>query len=164
VTPVNVCCLELSRIVTDYTPNYVEFVTETGGKFCIKADSKHDRGFEFIPPRSAWHNVEDGIPLLVQRVPARQFLRGICDRNIQISDLNQGLYPVDFSTLAKLYSEKMDISTALAQMEKAMKDKAAAGIAISEQFAISIAYSRIKCFNATIGRCTYKDEDLYSDS
>lgn len=148
---------QLHRIITDATPQYVEFRSADGREFYIRADSKHDRGFRFIPPKAAWYNTKDGVPLLVGRIPARQFLRGLCDRNTSITDFNQETYPIDFTTLTKLFLDKVSVSDALVQMDKVMCQKRGAGIAISPQFCVSPAFSRIKCFNATIGKCDYKD-------
>lgn len=150
---------QLVRVNTDASPPYVEFRGADGRLFYIRADSKHEnRGFQFLPPKSAYYNTEDGVPLLVQRIPARQYLRGVCDRNTQITNMSGDAFPVDFENLTKLFLKKVSIATAVEAMEKVYRDKSAAGIAISQQFAISIPFGRIKCFNATIGRCDYKDK------
>lgn len=155
---------QLTRINTESSPPYVEFKDERDQLFMLRADSKVEaRGFEFLPPKNVWCNTKDGIPLLVERVPARQYLRGICDRNTAIRDLAGEQQPVDFTTLTKLYATPITIAEAVAAFKKVRRDKAASGIAISNQFVVSEAYSRIKCFNTTIGKCRYDEKaDTFS--
>lgn len=152
----------LTNIQAEGGTPFVEFKDHKGQEYMLRADSKvESRGFEFLPPKNVWCNTSLGIPLLVERVPARQYSRGICDRNTSIRDLSSTMYPVDFETLLKLYDDPITVTQAMEAFLKVRKDKVGAGIAISPQFAVSEVYNRINCFNTKIGKCEY-DEDKHS--
>ena len=147
----------LENVVTSGGVSYVEFVDRVGMEYKLLQDAKDDTcGFEFIPPKCAFYNTSKGAPYIVNRVPARQYQRGICDRNTSIKDLTGRSYPVDFKTLVALFE---DVTSVHAALEAALKSESdARGIAISQQFAISLSEQTIKCFNTVIGRCVYQDK------
>lgn len=149
----------LSEITTERTRPEVIFTDEAGAKYLLRADSKvEDCGFSFIPPKNAWVNCADGVPLLVSRVPARQYQRGICDRNTSIVNWEGEGYTVNFTNLTKLYDTKVGIKEAYQAFLKSRKNKRSAGLAISSQFCVSDTFKHIKCFNAVIGKCTFDEK------
>lgn len=143
----------LENVQAGGSNNYVEFVDRDGMEYKLLQDSVEETcGFEFIPPKCAYYNTPDG-PLIVNRVPARQYLRGICDRNTSIKDLLARSHPVSFETLIKLFENKTSVKDALANA--LLSKSAARGVAISSQFAVGFEEEVIKCFNTVIGRCVY---------
>jgi len=152
----------LDKIQADGRSSFVEFSDRDGLKYLLHPDSEdNDTGFEFLPPKSAYFNTKEGVPLLVTRVPARQYLRGICDRNTQITDMRNNLREVGFETLTKLFEDKTDAQRAMAAA--IVSDSSGRGVAISPSFAVSFALGSIKCFNQTIGQCQF-DKGLFTIS
>ena len=145
----------LDKIYADGRSSYVEFSDRDGLKYLLHPDSEEEgTGFEFLPPKSSYFNTEEGIPLLVSRVPARQYQRGICDKNISVADLRNNFRPVDFGTLILLFEKTVDVAGALARA--ATSNSSSRGVAISPQFAVGLATKQIKCFNQAIGLATYE--------
>ena len=146
----------LDKISTEGSRSFVEFSDRDGLKYLLHPDSEDDStGFEFLPPKSSYFNTKEGIPLLVNRVPARQYLRGICDRNTAIYNMRNKMQPVDFSTLVKLFEESVSIKDALAVAMKS--EDGAAGVALNQAFALCIGTSIVKCFNQQIGVFDHKE-------
>lgn len=146
----------LDKISTDGPRAYVEFSDRAGLKYLLHPDSEEDNtGFEFLPPKSSYFNTKEGVPLLVTRVPARQYLRGICDRNTSIYNMRNKAQPVDFSTLVKLFEESIGVKDALAVA--LASDDPSAGVALNQSFAICVSTYAIKCFNQQIGMFDYKE-------
>ncbi len=143
----------LDKIFTEEGQQNVEFSDRDSLKYKLKSDTTEEgMGFEFLPPKCAYYNTKDGVPLLVQRIPARQYLRGICDRNTAIQDTAGRSYPVDFKTLITLFEDKATVKDALTQaVKKASNGSDCAGVAISPQFAVNLGTTALKCFNQTIG-------------
>ena len=152
----------LDKINADGRASYVEFSDREGLKYLLKPDSETDGiGFEFLPPKCAYYNTKSGTPLLVSRVPARQYLRGICDRNTSISTLNNDFLPVEFENLVTIFEERATPAEALIPALKA--DLKNSGIAVSPQFAVGFKLGVIKCFNQAIGKAKY-DTGLFTIS
>lgn len=150
----------LDRINANGTLSTVEFVDRDGLSYLLKPDTdKEGRGFEFLPPKSAYFNTQEGEPLLVSRVPARQYLRGICDRNTQITNLRDMVEPVDFGVLIRIFETTITPKQAL---ECALKStKKYRGVAVSPQIAVGIDYGAIKLFNQQIGSVNYMKSGLF---
>lgn len=147
---------KLLVMIQEINQHHVEFVDEEGLTYKLKADSEDEgTGFTFIVPKSYYHNTSDGIPLLVRRIPARQYSRGICSKNTAIESINGTAYPVTFEILKKLYCEKVEVGAALVAAKSTKMP--AAGIAISPQFAVGINTKVLKCFNMRIGTVDWSD-------
>lgn len=145
----------LDRINSDGRSSYVEFSDREGLKYLLHPDAEDDNtGFEFLPPKSSYYNTTDGVPLLVGRVPARQYLRGICDKNTSVTDLNSNVYGVDFDTLVKLFETNIAKPVDALSLGLISKNEAR-GVAISPQFAVGFATGVLKCFSQPIGMADY---------
>lgn len=144
----------LDNIIADGRASYVEFSDRDGVQYLLKPDSEVEgRGFEFIPPKSSYYNTKKGIPMLVKRIPARQYQRGICDRNTAVANMRNEGVPVGFDVLVELFEEKVSAAEAL---EAAIKSKStAAGVAISPQFALCLSNGIIRCYEQNIGVFTH---------
>jgi hypothetical protein len=148
----------LDKVNVDGRLSSVEFSDVEGLRYLLKPDSdKEGLGFEFLPPKCAYYNTAGGIPLLINRIPARQYLRGICDRNTSIRDMLGKGYPVDFSTLLQVFANQVTIPAALLAAVKNKATASAAGIAISPQFAISLNHNVITCYDQPIGYAEFKE-------
>ena len=72
--------------ISNVTDRQATFKTNDGFDYHVTIDS--DMWFEFIPVNRAWFNSTDGESYLLQRVPNRQWRRGISDANTSIVKLN----------------------------------------------------------------------------
>lgn len=154
---------KLTSITADGSASTVEFEDKDKLKYLLKADSKEEGlGFEFLPPKSAYYNTTDGVPLLVTRIPARQYLRGLCDKNTEIRNFS-GNIGISFDSLGKIFGVDVPIMQAMAAMKKAIKaSDLNAGIAVSPQFVVSPIHKFIRCFNQTIGVCSLGEDDVFT--
>jgi hypothetical protein len=144
----------LDKVFAEGKASYVEFSDKDGLKYLLHPDSENEgTGFEFLPPKSAWFNTKEGIPLLVSRIPARQYQRGICDKNTSITDIRNNNRPVDFEFLSMLFGQNISAASALVSAKET--GNGAAGVAISPQFVVGFNTHNIKCFNQTIGYAEY---------
>lgn len=133
----------------DIGRSVVLFNDKDGMEYRLRADAEEDIGFSFIPPKSGWHNTSLG-GVLVRRVPARQWSRGICSKNTSIGTPLMHRYDVDFDMLAKIFVEKTAFDKALAAFQKKSSENNSF-LALSEQFSISYASKKLYCFDIVIG-------------
>ena len=114
----------------------VTFQDQRGNEYYANVDGGAQ--FEFVPTQRAWYNAEDAT-YLVQRVPARQWKRGICADNTSFSCLHPGdtLMPAALNetweqTAFKVMSANMNVTTAVEQF----RAKKRTSVAISKHFAV----------------------------
>lgn len=94
--------------------------------------------FEFLPTQRAWYNTKDSV-FLVQRIPARQWKRGVCPDNTSIGEVRGGsLYgsPVEI----EWRNAAFDVMTAVIPYKQAVAEFLAKGrssVALSKHFTIS---------------------------
>lgn len=127
------------------------FYNIRGLEFHLNADTEKNIGFEFIPPKAQFYNTDIGA-LLVTRVAARQFSRGINQRNTSIRLLVKngfGNYPVDFINLEKIYQKAISPADAF----KAWKETS---VAISNKIAMSPMGTKVYLWDKVIGEYTKK--------
>lgn len=138
---------------------YVEFKDKDDAVYKVMADASGDEtGFTFLPPKSAWYNTSTGIPYLVSRIPARQFLRGICDKNTAIQTVRLAQVGVNFTSMHMLFEESVSVPEALRLCRNSTDTSQSSGVAISPQFMYHKAGMVLKCFNQTIGNCIDRDD------
>lgn len=138
--------------LTEVRESRCTFVNADGIEFHLNSDSARDIGFEFLPPRSAWYNTQEGA-YYTERVASRQFQRGITGKNVLIHSLLGHMTParVDFGTLSMIFDSKpFDMEASLDTLKKGRS------LAISPQFALDPATSQIYLFGDIIG--TYKQD------
>lgn len=133
----------------------VHFIDRNKSTYYLKPDSDSDVGFEFIPPKSSYYNIAGGDPVLITRLPARQYSRGVCDKNTRIKGLNLGAQEVGFPSLAAIFESKETVQSALSA-----GCKQGLGFAVSPQFAVSFKSKSLLCFDHSIGSVEY-DRDLF---
>ena len=153
--------VRLEKIRTNQEVNnpVVEFVDRDGLKYVLRADSEDDCiGFEFLPPKSRYHNLSVGA-VLVSRIPARQYARGICDRNTSIRTSYGSGLGINFDTLTKLFLE-VPVSARSLLLAPPVKDTDNS-FAISPQFCISKMFGTIKCLGIEIGKAKVKDDHVF---
>lgn len=147
---------QLRTVHSDGRSPCVEFIDKDDVEYKLMPDSQDETtGFEFLPPKSAWYNTDNAVPLLVTRIASKQYLRGICDRNTRVRDIHQKNQPINFATLGRIFDSKITPREAF-EIMKDSKEKAS-GIAISPQFAVMPA-GHIYCFEQVIGNTTYSVE------
>lgn len=139
--------------ISAITRDTVHFTDRNNSGYHLKADSLSDVGFEFIPPKSSYYNIAGGDPVLVTRVPARQYSRGVCDKNTMIRKLNLGGQEIGFNMLAAIFESKETVASALSSGYKDML-----GFAVSPQFAVSFMNKDLRCFDHSIGSVEYNGD------
>jgi hypothetical protein len=86
--------------------NVCVFIDSRGVEYKLFPNAESDLGFDFIPPRSTFYNTADGA-MLVERIAARQFQRGLSPKNTAIHLLRAGGLTgvkVGFPALEKIYA------------------------------------------------------------
>lgn len=62
--------------------------------------------FEFIPTSRGWYNMKNGnLPVLLSRIPQKQYRRGICEDNTRAVDARGGRKEIGFPLLLNLDKE-----------------------------------------------------------
>jgi len=152
--------VRLDKIVTDTSRPVVEFSDINGLKCHLFIDSEDETiGFEFLPPKMQYHNCEDGV-YIVRRVPARQYLRGICDRNTAINTVADYQLPVDFTMLNKLFTSTTTPQERIVLLRKGKDAYGEQSIALSGQFAINLVSRKVYCLGTVIGAGSLTDDTL----
>ena len=131
------------------------FVDARGIEYNLNADSTKDIGFEFIPPKSGYFNTDKGA-LFVQRVPARQFSRGINQRNTGISLLSAGSHfkqEISFPLMVSIYEQSKTAKESFPDFLK----KAIPSWAVTSQFCLDHG-SYIWVYQEAIGQWAHKKE------
>lgn len=124
----------LTRVIR-VSDDLVEFIDAKGVGYSLKADVKSDKGFEFLPPKSQYYNTQKGA-VLCTRVAARQFQRGVSERNMTLALLKgKHHYPlsVDFNNLSEAYGIIQMDNTAMVANTLSKEHPSAA---LSSHFAI----------------------------
>lgn len=120
----------------------VTFINKAGVPFELAPDRPDDIGFQFIPPRSGYFNTTFGT-IYVKRVAARQFQRGISDRNTQLFLLQEDWgfkqLPVNFQWLEAVYDSSITVATAY----RKFLEGSLFSVAINNQFAIDKQVVRV---------------------
>lgn len=99
--------------VTETTDSAVYFQTRDGDNIQYHAVLGADVSFEFIPVNRGFFNGADGMLYHVERVPARQWRRGIGRNNTQIYSLSEKEGPfagkkINFKVLEAIFSAPSD--------------------------------------------------------
>lgn len=142
----------------DIDNNVVIFVDIDGLTYDIQADASDDSiGFDFLPPKMAYHNTPAGTYLL-RRVPQRQFSRGLSERNITIKTLNGQAVEVNFHSLRDVFERPLQILQAFHRALALKTGVRERSFAISPQFGISLDHNALFCFNDHIGNVTVSSE------
>lgn len=126
----------------------VSFENKDGTAFLLNVDAEDGIGFEFLPPKSAWHNTVKG-PMLVSRVAARQYQRGICSANTSIRQPGGRNIGVSFASLGPIFDGK-EITVAAASRGESF--------ALSPHFAVACDHGALYLFNQNIGTVAKKDD------
>lgn len=125
---------KILAIDQESSPRAVHFVDERGVTYTLYADVAGNIGYEFLPPKSMFHNTEYGV-YYTQRRAARQFKRGVCSENTTIFRLLNGSFEqvrVDFPQLKAIYSRPVSFDEAFARY----KAKLWQSVALSKNFSL----------------------------
>ena len=135
--------------ITEINRDAVHFVDKYDLRYILKADSEDNIGFTFLTPRSAYYNTSYGIPYLVRRVAAKQYSRGICDKNTNIEYMNGENMRVNFENLETIFGEKLPLHVALDAFKANPRGKGK-GVALSSQIAYNHSAGKLKVFNLAV--------------
>lgn len=141
----------------DVSGPFVEFTDSKGVTFKVNVtEETSDIGFEFLPPKSAYYNIEGGTPWLLRRIPAKQYSRGICDKNTGIRSGNGGQVRVNFDSLTKIFENSITPERAYNSRDEGDKT-GTQGVAISPSFAMFWSSKHIYCYEKPIGTIEIAD-------
>lgn len=122
--------------VSSVTNSKVAFRDEKNNEYYANVNTGVQ--FEFLPTQRAWYNTKKSV-FLVQRIPARQWKRGVCPDNTRIGELSDGHlsdHPVSIDWRAAAF----DVMTKAVAYDVAVADFLAKGrssVALSRHFAIT---------------------------
>lgn len=131
------------------------FVNAKGVSFSLNVDTDKDIGFEFIPPKSQFHNTDDAV-FLVRRVAARQFQRGVTGKNVEIYRLvGNTLTPqrVDFPVLSKIYENSRTAQEVVSRLTKEGMEKNGLALTGPVAFGRAVVY----VYERLVGEYTTED-------
>lgn len=128
----------------------LQFIDRNSIKYTLNRDSTEDIGFSFLAPKMQWHNTKDFGPVLVQRIPQKQYRRGICSNNTRITNKDGVNLGVNFHTLAAVFENISPVSEASKKLS----------FALSPQFMVDTDKGVLKCYASRIGQVT-KSKDLF---
>jgi hypothetical protein len=123
--------------LTGITEDVCLFVDARGLEYRLNVDAEKDIGFEFLPPRSGYFNTKRGA-MLVKRIAARQFQRGVTGKNVTILLLiaaSLQLQRMGFSLLESVYEKNVSAKEALAMFQSLETPS----VAISSSFGLDNA-------------------------
>lgn len=75
--------------ITDGNPNHLTGVDQNDEEFELLLNDDHPYEVDYVLPSRAVFQYKDRACLL-QRVPARQYKRGLCDQNVRVVDVDIG--------------------------------------------------------------------------
>lgn len=139
-------------VQVDMDRGVVTFYDHNKAEYRLNKDSTENVGFEFIPPKCEWHNTSKGA-MLVRRVPARQYSRGICDNNTSISDASLRPQSVDFANLLAIFESKVSAKKAAEEGRS---------FAVGPQFCVNPAMGAVMLFNQQIGELLPKESGMFT--
>lgn len=144
--------VRLDKVDVDH--NRVVFVDKDGLSYEVAGDADDDSiGFDFLPPKMAYHNTPSGTYLL-RRIPQRQFSRGLSERNITIRTLSGAGIGVDFTSLHNIFERKIGVKEAYHRACDIVPGMQERSFAISPQFGIHLDMNALYCFHDQIGTVT----------
>lgn len=114
---------------------------DMGGSLVYNTNINSGVRFQFIPVSRGWFASKDGRVLFLERIPARQWKRGISSQNTTVRDSN-GLMGVKLT-----YAVLSDIFT---KDDHRSPYKPSEPYCISQHFAIN-PYNQVYCFNIHVG-------------
>ena len=96
-------------VYVDSSNAFRVYFTE-GGETVFHANADAGVEFEFIPVNRGWFNAKDKQVWYLERVPARQWRRGICDSNTSIYNINKIDWQerLTYQRLASIFSPGFD--------------------------------------------------------
>ena len=131
----------------------VTFEDSRGGNYHVKADSGIP--FEFFSVERCLFNTPTGV-MYSRRKPARQWARGVCSANTQITNLETGVnVSVNFSNIHHLASAK----STYGHYTRALLTGDVSSAALSNRYAV--VGGKLMMFDATIG--TYEKKSVTVD-
>ena len=129
----------------------VQFVDIRGNDYTLNMNHDDDIGFTFIAPKAQWHNTSYGA-LLCQRIPQKQYRRGICENNTQLLGSSGSNAGISFQTLDAVFVNPLNLKQA---MEKHQ------AYAIAPQFLVDLDKKRVKCNNFVIGSVGKDNKNIF---
>jgi hypothetical protein len=131
----------------------VYFTDSTGMEYHAKSDAGIN--FEFIPVDHGYFNGKDGNTYLLNRIPARQWKRGIASSNTEIINFgNWRATSVNYANLALIFNDEFKTFNYPKEFQFG---------ALSKHFAIHPKNKQVWMYDRHIGQFNDKVITLYSD-
>ncbi len=118
--------------------------------------------FEFIPIKMGWFNTNDGEVVFLERHPARQWKRGICESNTWVFTMStDGLYnsQLNYKRLASIYINPINVTKDFIVARRNVN----APVALSEHFSVS-SVGEVYFYKAPVGIFNRDKIDLHVDA
>lgn len=128
--------------LTSVTPNTLTFQDKKNIEYYARAD--RDVWFSFLPVKKGSYLFHDEI-VVVERRPARQWKRGICEENTTIRKLSGEFLPVSFEILQEVFDPSPNYT-----VQKFRDDGDGGCVLLNNQF--SIYKDFVYLYSVLIGR------------
>ncbi len=118
--------------------------------------------FEFIPIKMGWFNTNDGEVCFLERHPARQWKRGICESNTWVIAMRTyGLHgsQLNYKKLASIYLNPINTTKDYILARR----NANTPVALSQHFSVS-AVGEVYFYKTPVGVCNKDQIDLHVDA
>ena len=112
------------------------FIDAQSVEYKVNADNQSDIGFEFLPPKSKWYNTPDYGALFVQRGAARQWQRGVSQKNVSILTLKNSQLAqmqVSFPVLSNIFEKELEAKNVIHDFIRGTRTS----LALSSHFALN---------------------------
>lgn len=98
------------HVIEKITPDYVEGKNEDGDNFRILLSDNNPYQMKFVLPKKSLFLYKNSI-FILEKVPAKQFKRGIADSNVTLFNLEKSqYYPLCFDALKAYVNKKACVS------------------------------------------------------
>ena len=97
-------------LINNVRPAYVKGIDEDQNEFILYLDDEHPYTVDYILPNKAVFSYRNAA-FLLQRVPARQYRRGLCEENVKVVRVHDGqTLPFSFEVLKAFVQKQKYLS------------------------------------------------------
>lgn len=148
---------ELLHEISEVGPNYITGFDENGDKFRLTLSDEVPYHLDYVLPHRAMFQ-HGHHAYMLQRVPARQYFRGVCESNTRFIRVHDG-QKVDFSLeLLKAFVNKPQYRTLRSCYEQKYKGSQAKSWALNARAAYYAqdGYQMILMDNKVVAKCNHE--------
>ena len=146
--------------ITQVSPHKVVGIDQDEVEFDLFLSDDHPYEVDYVLPNRAVFQYRDRA-FLMQRVPARQYKRGLCDGNVRIINVDTGeVFPIGFAIL-KSYVTKQQYFTFSEALKRKGKLKS---YALNSRMSLSVPSFSLRIDTTKIGHYSTDSKKLYVNS